>query len=281
MRVTAMRAGDEARPSSSSGTEPSGRPTRCAPTCSGLSPPACCRAGAYDASTGGSSRTTAALSWAPRSGPSRTVCCSSPMRSGGGPRPRTRGARAAPGAARCHRPAGGRQRGRGRGRLVDRAARCSSTCWCCRSSRRQPACRARPGRSPTPTLDLGADWMRQFGEDSGSLVPDPRESFVGRMANHRFWVVDGEPVSFASHAPLVGSAGARSARVGPVSTRPRAPPTAGYGAAVTSAVVDAPAARRDHRHAVTPTRRTPRATASTSGSASARSPTSSTSTIGA
>ncbi len=97
-----------------------------------------------------------------------------------------------------------------------------------------------PGQARSLTdadVDLAADWMRQFGEDSGSLVPDPRESIVGRMANHRFWVVDDEPVSFASHAPLVGSEGGTVGRVGPVFT-PAAQRRRGYGAAVTSAVVE-------------------------------------------
>lgn len=86
-------------------------------------------------------------------------------------------------------------------------------------------------------VDLATEWMRRFSEDSGALIPDPREAVVGRMANHRFWVVDGVPVAFASHAPLVGSESGTVGRVGPVFT-PREHRRRGYGGAVTSAVVE-------------------------------------------
>ena len=86
-------------------------------------------------------------------------------------------------------------------------------------------------------VDLAAEWMRQFSIDSGALITDPREAVVGRMANHRFWVVDGEPVAFASHAPLVASSDGTVGRVGPVYA-PAEHRRRGYGAAITSAVVD-------------------------------------------
>lgn len=86
-------------------------------------------------------------------------------------------------------------------------------------------------------VDLATEWMRQFSEDAGALITDPREAVVGRMANHRFWVVDGQPVAFASHAPLVGSEGGTVGRVGPVFT-PAEHRRRGYGGAVTSAVVE-------------------------------------------
>lgn len=86
-------------------------------------------------------------------------------------------------------------------------------------------------------VDLATEWMREFSIEAGALITDPREAVVGRMPHHRFWVVDGEPVSFASHAPLVGSESGTVGRVGPVYT-PREHRGRGYGGAITSAVVE-------------------------------------------
>lgn len=97
-----------------------------------------------------------------------------------------------------------------------------------------------PGHAGTLTdddVDLATEWMRQFSIDAGALISDPRESVVGRMPYHRFWIVDGEPVAFASHAPLVGSESGTVGRVGPVFT-PAEHRRRGYGGAVTSAVVE-------------------------------------------
>ena len=91
-------------------------------------------------------------------------------------------------------------------------------------------------RATLDDADLGAAWFAQFSLDSGALVPDPRESFLARATNNRFWEVDGVPVSMAGHAPLVVSPGATVARVGPVFT-PAEHRRHGYGAAATSAVV--------------------------------------------
>ncbi len=52
----------------------------------------------------------------------------------------------------------------------------------------------------------------------------PRESFLSRLPGNRFWVVDGEPVSFAGHAPLVDAGGTVVARVGSGLHARRAPP---------------------------------------------------------
>lgn len=91
-------------------------------------------------------------------------------------------------------------------------------------------------RPATPDdVELGAAWVEQFALDAQTLVPDPRESFVARLDGNRFWVVDGEPVSYAGHAPLVESGGTVVARVGPVYT-PAEHRRRGYGAAVTAAV---------------------------------------------
>ncbi len=97
-----------------------------------------------------------------------------------------------------------------------------------------------PGSSRPLTdddVDIATEWIRQFSIDSGALITDPREAVVGRMTHHRFWVVDGEPVAFASHAPLVESPAGTVGRVGPVYT-PAEHRRRGYGAAITSAVVE-------------------------------------------
>lgn len=86
-------------------------------------------------------------------------------------------------------------------------------------------------------VDLATNWMRQFSIDSGALITDPREAVLGRLPHHRFWVVDGEPVAFASHAPLVPSPDGTVGRIGPVFT-PAEHRRRGYGSAVTSAVVE-------------------------------------------
>jgi predicted GNAT family acetyltransferase len=91
-------------------------------------------------------------------------------------------------------------------------------------------------RATTDDVDLGAAWFAQFSIDAGALVPDPREAFVARLTHNQFWMVDGEPVAVAGHAPLVVSAGTTVARVGPVFT-PAEHRRQGYGAAITSAVV--------------------------------------------
>ncbi len=92
-------------------------------------------------------------------------------------------------------------------------------------------------RRATPAdEDLGAAWLEQFARDADTFLPDPRESFVGRLANNRFWEVDGVPVALAGHAPLVPSPGATVARVGPVFT-PAEHRRRGYAGAVTSAIV--------------------------------------------
>ena len=104
-----------------------------------------------------------------------------------------------------------------------------------------------PGAARPATLDdadLGAAWFKQFSLDAGTLVPDPREAFVSRLSNNWFWELDGVPVSWAGHAPLVASPGATVARIGPVYT-PAEHRRRGYGAAVTSAVVTTVLERAD------------------------------------
>lgn len=86
-------------------------------------------------------------------------------------------------------------------------------------------------------VELGAEWMRRFALDAGTLIPDPEDAFLGRLGASWLWEVDGAPVAYASHAPLVDSPAGAVARIGPVFTaaehRRR-----GYGAAITWAVVE-------------------------------------------
>lgn len=86
-------------------------------------------------------------------------------------------------------------------------------------------------------IDLGTAWLQRFSDDSGSFIPDPRQSFLSRVGSSWFWEVDGVPVAYAAHSSMVVSPAGATARIGPVFTvaehRRR-----GYGAAVTWAVVE-------------------------------------------
>jgi predicted GNAT family acetyltransferase len=86
-------------------------------------------------------------------------------------------------------------------------------------------------------IDHAAGWMAQFALDAGVLLPDPRTNVASRLASYVYWEVDGEPVSFAGHAPLVETPSGVVARVGPVYT-PAEHRRRGYGSAVTSAVTE-------------------------------------------
>lgn len=71
-------------------------------------------------------------------------------------------------------------------------------------------------------FDLLLKWYQNFGEDTGVFMPNPQGSIhagLGR-GSYRFWVVGGEKVSMAGHAPLVNSPTGSIARVGPVYTPP-------------------------------------------------------------
>jgi predicted GNAT family acetyltransferase len=86
-------------------------------------------------------------------------------------------------------------------------------------------------------VDHAAAWTAQFALDAGVLVPDPRSNVESRLSSYLYWEVDGEPVSFAGHAPMVDTPSGVVARVGPVYT-PLEHRRRGYGAAVTSAVTE-------------------------------------------
>lgn len=69
-------------------------------------------------------------------------------------------------------------------------------------------------------FDLILKWYRQFGVDTGVFMPNPEGSIragLGRNS-YRFWIVNGEKVSLAGHAPLVATPTGNIARIGPVYT---------------------------------------------------------------
>ncbi len=86
-------------------------------------------------------------------------------------------------------------------------------------------------------FDLILRWYVNFGEDTGVFMPNPEGSInagLGR-GSYRFWVVDGEKVSMAGHAPLVETPDGSIARIGPVYTPPDQR-RHGYAGALTAAL---------------------------------------------
>lgn len=71
-------------------------------------------------------------------------------------------------------------------------------------------------------FDVIHEWYRNFGQDTGVFMPNPQGSIRAGMGrgSYRFWVVGGERVSMAGHAPLVETPTGSIARVGPVYTPP-------------------------------------------------------------
>lgn len=86
-------------------------------------------------------------------------------------------------------------------------------------------------------LDVIFEWYRNFGQDTGVFMPNPQGSIRAGMGrgSYRFWVVGGEKVSMAGHAPLVETPTGSIARIGPVYT-PRAHRRNGYAGALTAAL---------------------------------------------
>lgn len=86
-------------------------------------------------------------------------------------------------------------------------------------------------------FDFILGWYFNFAHDTGVFMPNPEGSIhagLGR-ASYRFWVVNGEKVSMAGHAPLVETPTGSVARIGPVYT----PPTQrrnGYAGGLTAAL---------------------------------------------
>lgn len=84
-------------------------------------------------------------------------------------------------------------------------------------------------------FDVILKWYLNFGQDTGVFMPNPEGSIHAGMArgSYRFWVVSGEKVSMAGHAPLVSTPTGSIARVGPVYTPP-AHRRNGYAGALTA-----------------------------------------------
>lgn len=86
-------------------------------------------------------------------------------------------------------------------------------------------------------FSLILQWYVNFGQDTGVFMPNPEGSIragLGR-GSYRFWVVDGEKVSMAGHAPLVDTPNGSIARIGPVYTPPDQR-RHGYAGALTAAL---------------------------------------------
>jgi predicted GNAT family acetyltransferase len=93
-------------------------------------------------------------------------------------------------------------------------------------------------RAVEADLDLLAAWMAQFALDAEVLVHDPAAAVRRNLDRIWLWEVDGVPVSYAGHAPIVPTPSGAVGRVGPVYT-PAEHRNHGYGTAVTAAVVEA------------------------------------------
>lgn len=90
-------------------------------------------------------------------------------------------------------------------------------------------------------LELLMKWMPAFAEEVGVFRTGPpsEEELLRRIRATPFviWEVKGSPVAMSGHSPVVVGANARIGRIGPVYTEP-AERGHGYGAAVTSAMID-------------------------------------------
>lgn len=71
-------------------------------------------------------------------------------------------------------------------------------------------------------FDLIRSWYVNFGQDTGVFMPNPEGSIHAgmRRGSYRFWLINGEKVSMAGHAPLVDTPTGLIARIGPVYTPP-------------------------------------------------------------
>ena len=221
-------------------------------------------------------RPTATRSWALAVDGALPVA---PRTDAGRRRRRPGGARPAPrrSASGRHRPVPGGPTG---GRRAQAGRRRAAHARIPPGARRPRARRRRRRLGPAvgaDDLELAADWIDQFSVESGALAARPARVVYGPAGQPWFWEVDGDPVSFAGHAPLVTTpAGHRGAHRPGVHAR-RAPPprVRGRGHPPWS---QRTRTRSPASSCSTPTRPTRRATASTSGSASPWRPRWSTST---
>jgi len=83
--------------------------------------------------------------------------------------------------------------------------------------------------------ELILEWYLEFGKDTGVFMPNPQGSIKAGLGrnSYRFWMVGGEKVCLAGHAPLVNAPGGSVARIGPVYTPPERRRN-GYAGALTA-----------------------------------------------
>ena len=84
-------------------------------------------------------------------------------------------------------------------------------------------------------FDLLLEWYLEFGTEAKIMMPNPSASVRSGLQRNgfRFWVVDGEKVCLAGHAPIVETPSGSVGRVGPVYT-PAIHRKNGYGSALTA-----------------------------------------------
>jgi predicted GNAT family acetyltransferase len=95
-------------------------------------------------------------------------------------------------------------------------------------------------KAASDDVDLLRKWLTAFAEEVGILFTQPTEAeLLARLASTPMfiWEADGRPVAMSGHAPLVSGPTGHIGRIGPVFTEP-SERGHGYGAAVTSAVID-------------------------------------------
>ena len=86
-------------------------------------------------------------------------------------------------------------------------------------------------------LELLEDWYRSFATDAGTTLHGVEDAVRRNLERTWLWEVDGAPVSFAGHAPVVATPSGDVARIGPVFT-PEEHRGLGYATAVTAVVVE-------------------------------------------
>ena len=86
-------------------------------------------------------------------------------------------------------------------------------------------------------LDLLVDWHTRFAADAGVTAHDIDRTIRRSLPRLWLWEVDGVPVSYAGHAPVVPTPSGAVGRVGPVFT-PVEHRNLGYGTAITAHVVE-------------------------------------------
>lgn len=90
-------------------------------------------------------------------------------------------------------------------------------------------------RASKEDFEFALDWYLKFRDEAKIMLPNPSESVRSILKNDalRFWVIGGEKVSMAGHAPLVETPSGAVGRIGPVYTPP-AHRRKGYAGALTA-----------------------------------------------